>query len=90
MNYSDHAAVRMQQRAIPALIVELILRFGTAEPAGNGTSKLYLDKRARRRVKSFAGPLAKAIESHLDVYVVISDSGNVVTTAYRHERIHRH
>lgn len=90
MNYSDHAAVRMKQRAIPALIVELVLRFGTAEPAGNGANKLYLDKRARRQVKSFVGPLAKAIEPHLDVYVVISDTGDVVTAAYRLERIQRH
>lgn len=80
----------MQQRAIPGLVVELIMKFGTSEPAGDGTRKLFLDKRARKQVRSFAGPLAGAIEPHLGAYVVVGEGGNVITTALRLERIRRH
>lgn len=90
MHLSKHAESRMHQRAIPGLVIDLVLKFGTSEPAGNGAEKLYLDKRARRKVMSFAGPLAGAIEPHLDVYVLVGTDGHVITTAHRLKRINRH
>lgn len=90
MNLTKHAASRMQQRAIPGLVVDLILKFGASEPAGDGTRKLFLDKHARKQIRSFAGQLASAIEPHLDVYVLVGENGNVITTAMRLERIRRH
>lgn len=90
MSITKHASTRMQQRGIPLLVVELIMTFGASEPAGSGTQKFFLDKRARHKVKSFAGTLASAIEPLLDAYVLVSDQGTVITTAHRTERIHRH
>lgn len=89
MSITKHASTRMQQRGIPPLVVELIMTFGASEPAGDGTQKFFLDKRARRRVKSFAGTLASAIEPMLDAYVRVSNQGHVITTAHRTDRIHR-
>lgn len=87
--FTDHARIRRQQRAIPLLMVDLLHRFGSQEPAGDGTTKLFFDKPARRRVMAFAGPLAAAIEKHLDIYVVMSASECVVTAAHRTARIRR-
>jgi hypothetical protein len=91
MHSSHHARVRCQQRGIPPLVVDLLLEFGSREQAGAGTSKVFLDKSARRRVKAYAGALAGVIEEHLDVYLVVNDADDVLVTAtHRLERIRRH
>ncbi len=87
---SQHAKIRSQQRGIAPLVIDLLLKFGSEEPAGDGTSKIFFDKRARRRVKSYAGPLAAVIDDYLDVYAVVGADSAVITTAHRIERIHRH
>lgn len=90
MDMSQHAAIRSQQRAIPAMVVDLLLQFGTNEPAGGGATKLFFDKAARRRVKSYAGPLAGMLGEHLNVYAVVGPDDKVITTAHLTERIRRH
>ena len=90
MHMSQHATVRSQQRAISQMQVDLLMQFGTSEPAGEGASKVFFDKAARRRVKSYAGPLAGLLNDHLDVYAVISSEDKVITAAHLTERIRRH
>jgi hypothetical protein len=90
MNMSQHANLRSQQRAISPMLVDLLIQFGTSEPAGNGASKVFFDKAARRRVKSYAGPLAGLLNEYLDVYAVISSEDRVITAAHLTERIRRH
>lgn len=87
MRLSKHASVRMQQRGIPLLVVDLLRDYGTVERAGDGTSKHYFDKAARRRVKAYAGPLVGFIEQYMNCYAVISDEDIVVTVAPRTDRI---
>lgn len=87
---SRHAAVRMQQRSIPALVVDLLMEFGASQSAGDGTTKFFLDKTARKRLKTYAGPLASMLAHHLDVYVVVANDQKLVTAAHRIDRIHRH
>lgn len=87
---TQHAGQRRQQRAIPELMVSLLLQFGTTEPAGNGTKKLYFDKPARRRVASYAGPLAGHINEHMDVYAVVGADNAIITVAHLTEKIRRH
>lgn len=90
MHMSHHASLRSQQRAISQMQVDLLMQFGTSEPAGDGASKVFFDKAARRRVKSYAGPLAGLLNDHLDVYAVISSEDKVITAAHLTERIRRH
>lgn len=90
MKMSRHASVRCQQRAIPPILIDLLLQFGKSEPAGDGASKIYFDKAARRRVKSYAGPLAGILNEHLDVYAVVGIENQIITAAHLIERIHRH
>ena len=82
MQMSQHAAMRSQQRAIPPILVDLLLQFGTNEPAGSGATKIFFDKAARRRVKAYAGPLAGLFNEHLDVYAVVGTDNQVITTAH--------
>ena len=90
MHMSQHAAIRSQQRAISQMQVDLLMQFGTSQPAGEGASKLFFDKAARRRIRAYAGPLAGLLNEFLDVYVVVSADDNVITAAHLIERIRRH
>ena len=45
------------------------------------------DKPARRRLRSYAGPLAAFLEAHLDYYAVVGADGTIVTAAHRITRI---
>lgn len=84
-----HASRRAQQRSIPPLALELLLRFGRSEKAGDGCTRVYLDKSAHRRLKAFAGPIAPHLQAHLDIVAVLSGEETVVTVAHRLERVRR-
>ena len=90
IHLTHHAAIRSHQRAIPPMLVDLLLQFGTNEPAGKGATKVFFDKAARKRVQAYAGPLAGLLNEHLDVYVVLGNDNQVITTAHLTERIRRH
>jgi len=90
MEYTHHAQLRAQQRAIPPLLVDLLLQFGRQEKSGDGTSKYFFDKEARRKLRAYAGAMARSIEEHLDVYVVVGAMQELITVAHRDERIRRH
>lgn len=85
-----HAAHRSQQRAIPPMLIDLLVQFGTCVPAGDGATKVFFDKADRRRLQAYAGPLARLLDEHLDVCAVVASNGQVVTVAHRTERIRRH
>lgn len=89
MELSHHARTRTQQRAIPPMLIDLLTQFGSTEPAGDGASKVFFDKTARRRVKAYAGPLAGLLDEHLDVHAVVARDGRVITAAHRTKRIKR-
>ena len=85
-----HARIRSQQRAIPGLVIDLLLQFGASENAVDGASKLFFDKAARRRVHTYAGSLAPLLDQHFDLYAVVGSDSTVITIGHRLERIRRH
>jgi hypothetical protein len=86
---TQHAKVRMQQRSIPPLAVEIFERFASTMRR-DGAEVLYFDKAARKRVaKAFGGHRGcRAVEKWLDAYVV-NDNGVVITVAHRTRRLKR-
>jgi len=90
MIMSNHAGIRCQQRSISPMVVDLLLQFGTSEPAGGGASKIFFDKVARRQIKKYAGSLASILNEHLDVYAVVGADNKIITTAHLTRRIRRH
>jgi hypothetical protein len=84
-----HAQSRMQQRSIPNLVVDLVLRHGH-ESRRLGASVFRLDKAARRRIRSEIGSVAyRRLEDLFDIHVVLSDEGTVITAAHRLGRMER-
>ena len=90
MQLSKHAQTRSQQRAIPPMLIDLLLQFGSSERAGSGVSKMFFDKSSRRKVKAYAGSLSSILDDHLDVYAVVTDDLMVITTGYRTQRFSAH
>ena len=86
MQMTKHAQTRSQQRAIPQMLIDLLLEFGSSERSGTGVSRIFFDKASRRKVKAYAGPLARLLDEHLDVYAVVTDDLTVITTGHRTQR----
>jgi hypothetical protein len=84
LNYSEHARARIQQRAIPPLVVDLLIQFGSPYRCG-GAERLMFDKRALKRLRHHLGGERglKVFERWLNVYAVLSDNGSVATTAHK-------
>ena len=85
-----HAEARLQQRAIPLFVVELLEQFGSVDRCGKA-ERLTFDKAARRRIARHLGGDRglRMIDRWLDVYAVISDGGHLVTTSRRTQRFRR-
>ena len=83
-----HARVRLQQRAIPPMIVGLLEQFGSEFRSGDADIIMF-DKAAKKKLThAFGGPRGlKAFEPWLDAYVVMSNDGSVLTAGHRHSRV---
>lgn len=85
---TEHARVRMQQRAIPLAAVEALLAYGKSAHHHRGVAIFYFDKAARRRLRRER--LDRALEHQLDAFAVVALSGEVVTVGHRRRRIRHH
>lgn len=80
---SRHAKERSQQRAIPAVVVDLLLDFGQVTDAGGGCDRYNFDRRAWRAVEGYLGKTATALERYRASYLVLAPDGTVVTVGWR-------
>jgi len=85
---STHASIRCQQRGIPALVLDLLLQFGSREHDRAGAEIVYFDRRSKKRIESYTGGLISRLSDYLDSYAVVAD-GQVVTVGHRYKRINR-
>ncbi|MEM8950721.1 MAG: response regulator [Pseudomonadota bacterium] len=89
LDLSVHASNRAQQRAIPPIIIEWLMRFGT-QRWSRGASVYEFDKNSRRRLRRHIGQrLFASVEHWLDAYTVVGDGRRVVTVGWRQARQHR-
>jgi ActR/RegA family two-component response regulator len=85
---TEHASKRAQQRAIPPIVVEWLMRFG-AQRWSRGASVYEFDKEGRRRLRRHLGQrLFASIEPWLDAYAVVGGERRVVTVGWRQEKRH--
>ncbi len=90
MKFSSHCRVRMQQRAIPSVIAQLLLDHGSRMRHA-GADVVFADKHARRRIRRAVGGARnmRTVEPWLDTYFVVADDGSLVTAARRTDRLRR-
>ena len=90
-HFTRHARERMQQRGIPRQAVDYVLAYGQVSHDHHGSRVVWLDKRARARLRRDAGrERVRALDKHLNAYAVLDGDGVVVTVGHRHRRIWRH
>jgi hypothetical protein len=85
-----HAGARLQQRAIPPILLDWLIAYGARAPAGDGCERIYFDKQGHRRLQRDLGLWAYGrLETKLDTYAVVNRDGTVVTAGYRVKRVTR-
>ena len=88
--FTDHARARMRQRAVPALVLDWLDRFGVEVHEPGGVTVAFFDRRARRLIAAGADRRVRARLDHwLDAYAVRAGDGAVVTVGWRSRRVHR-
>lgn len=91
MQLSNHAVTQMQQRAISELTIDYLMEWGRKAYDHRGAVIRYFDKTSRTQLIRHVGEQrARALEHQLDAYVVVSNSGQVITVGHRYKRINRH
>ena len=87
--FTMHASKRVQQRAIPPIVVEWLMRFG-AQRWSRGASVYAFDKEGRRRLRGHIGQrLFASVEHWLDAYAVVGGEQKIITVGWRQQRRHR-
>lgn len=84
---SRHAEQRMQQRAIPPLMVDLLYRYGR-EQQQSGSTVIFFDKRSRERARKALEDMSQRFDKLSDTYLVeADDSGTTITVGHRLRRL---
>ena len=87
-NLTNHAAARVQQRALPPLVLDWLHAYGHEHHAGRGATVLCFDKPARRRLERAVGrEPVRRMKQWLNTYAIVSGDGQVVTAGHRFKRI---
>ena len=83
-----HGAKRMQQRNIPASVLNWLDEYGARKKSNRQCEIVYFDKKSKRQLAKELGPqVVKCIAKFLDVYAVLSSEGEIITTGYRMKRL---
>lgn len=84
---SKHAQDRMQQRALPPLVVDLLYRYG-CERHQNGSTVLFFNQKSRRQALRALKDTLQRFEKISDAYMVTAgDDGQAITVGHRDQRI---
>ena len=89
MKTTKHARDRLQQRAIPLLIVEWLFTYGARERSQERTVILFFNRNSKKKLKRAVGTrIVSLLAPVLDAYIVIdSDTRRVITAGHRFKRI---
>ena len=73
MNMTRHAQARLQQRAIPPLIIDWLCRYGSRLRGVNGTTVCFFDRESRRHLASEVGQIiVRRLADMMDTYLVLA------------------
>jgi len=86
MNTSTHADIRMQQRGINHLSVELLMSYGK-RAYQNGSQIITLDKKAKKKLFKEIKDIAANLEKLEKLYLIEAD-GVIVTTGIQQQRLY--
>lgn len=80
---TQHARKRIQQRAIPQVVIDLLLDFGVVEHRNKGLEILYFNKKGRHAARSSMKNSGLTQLDHcLNAFMLESSEGLVVTVGH--------
>lgn len=83
---THHAEMRVAQRSLSPQVLDWLLEFGSVARR-NGCDVYLFDRRSRGKLRKAIGhALYRHIAPLLDCYVVVADTGQLVTAAHRLRR----
>lgn len=81
---SVHSEIRMQQRSIPALIIDLLINYGERKKSVGKCEVLFFNKPALKRLKQYLGKeFYSRIDKFKSAYLVQANNGEIVTVGHR-------
>lgn len=88
--YTNHAAVRSQQRGIPPIITDWLIDYGDEEFNGHGCIVRYFSPDGIRLMEGEIGKRpVRQMNEYLRCYLIQdSDSGSIITVGKRHAKKH--
>jgi len=87
---THHAKRRFRQRAIPQEAIDFLMRFGSSARS-HGAERIFFDKAARRRIeRELPADAWRKCTRYINTYLVLGDSGSIVTAGYRTKRFRKH
>lgn len=88
MQATQHALIRMQQRGIPALVIDAIIEHGTTRRVPGGAVAKFIAKKSINKVMDNLPKKDRiTIDRHKNVYLVIGDE-SIITVGYRTRRFY--
>lgn len=85
MNLTKHARIRLQQCAIPPLIIDWLCKYGRRLQGMNGTTVCFFDKDSRRSLASEVGHVVvRRLTDMMDAYLVLSGD-RIITVGHRYK-----
>lgn len=83
LEFTAHARDRQRNRSIGVDIIKHVVAFGRERHHG-GALVMEMDRRSREKLRRYLGADSyREIEDRLGIYVVMSQSGDIVTVAHR-------
>ena len=89
MKLTNHARVRMQQRAISRQVVDWLAAYGEVDHQ-RGAEVFYFNRKSRQALERDVGRrMLQCNEKALNAYMVCAE-GQIATVGHRYQRIVRH
>ncbi|WP_262965152.1 hypothetical protein [Methylobacter psychrophilus] len=83
MILTKHTEVRIQQRCIPELVLDLLLQYGEVEHQYGGTDLVYFKSKSFTKARKHLENMLKEFDKMKDTYLVRSkqDENNIIITS---------
>jgi len=89
LSLTNHAQIRLQQRCVPALIVDWLFDYGALVYDEHGAQIRFFDKKSLKALAQSAGQgIVKQLSKYLNAYMV-TDDDTIITVGYRYKRVNR-
>jgi len=83
-----HAQKRCQQRAIPNMVLDLLIDIGNIKYNKGGATIFYLSKTGKDHARRLLKSMHFSQTDHcLNAYLVMASDGSIITTGHLYKRI---